>query len=113
VNVSAHERGDGSVHGQLHQKNYSTDVARTGEVLCLRVTDNRAVIGIRVTRSNDPDRPEGSGEYWFFSDNGRPSDDKDAATMAPAATPEVCPAPVEPFQRPTFSGNYTIHDAQD
>ena len=85
-----------------------------GEVTCLRVDGNRAVVGGRVTQSKGDlpgNPPEGSGFLIRIVDNGEPGDaDLVSGVRVPGGgVPDVCPD--QTTTNPTERGNFVVHDA--
>ena len=98
------------------------DLDFSGEVTCLRVTGNRAIVGGVVTRDKldlPSNQIEGTGFLGIYVDNDQLSggaDDQSNSTPGLATPGDVCPTsvilptgplPTAPFQQ----GNYNVHDA--
>jgi hypothetical protein len=121
IHINARSDPDGSdVGGQFVA---TIDVLGTvlrlrGDVTCISVSGNTAIVGGEVTSSNNPTLiPEGSGFLASFEDNGEPG-----SVQANSTTPDQVaidfltgPPPtcsVLPFASvaPVLQGNYVVHD---
>jgi hypothetical protein len=80
----------------------------TGDVTCLNVLGNVAIVGIVITKSSNPSFV-GLGEQWTIADLGSPGDSDSIAGYPLTATPPDC-AP-QFFTVPVVSGNYTVHNS--
>jgi hypothetical protein len=112
--VSAHDGPNGATGS--YQATYGKGQSRTeysGDVTCVRVEGNLAIVGIRVTKSTRPDAVVGSYEIIRVIDNGNPNDPGDPDVVSPgiysAGPLTSCPAPTSDFTR-TYSGNMTVKD---
>ena len=92
----------------------------SGEVTCLRVEGNQAVVGGVVTKTKGDfpsNPPEGSGFLIRIADNGEPnqlepSQPPDFVSGIPVpggGVPDVCPD--QSTTNPTERGNFVVHDA--
>jgi hypothetical protein len=120
IHINARSDPDGSdVRGQFVA---TIDVLGTvlrlrGDVTCISVSGNTAIVGGEITSSNTTVQPEGSGFLASFEDNGEPG-----SVQAKSTTPDQVgidlltePPPtcsVLPFAEPTavLQGNYVVHD---
>lgn len=107
---------DATGHFYVERKNPASGPAFDfrGEVTCLRVDGNRAVVGGRVTQTKGdfPANPaEGSGFLIRIVDNGEPGDaDLVSAVPVPGGgVPDVCPD--QTTTNRTQRGNFVVHDA--
>lgn len=92
------------------------DLDYSGEVTCLRVVGNRAIVGGVITndRLDLASNPiEGTGFLAVYVDNdqaGSDAHDESNSTPGIAAPGDLCPTsvafPTAPFQQ----GNYVVHD---
>ena len=113
--VSAHQSPQGGAHGMFTLRNEGNGLDYTGDVTCINAIGNRAVIGIRFTKSNSARFPVGGGQFVFFVDNGPPSavnPQRDAFSPGPplAKAPTECTLLLPDFTRPFISANFVIHD---
>jgi hypothetical protein len=118
VNAKSGASGeDPTGHFFVERKNPPSGLAAfdfRGEVTCLRVDGNRALVGGRVTQTKGDfpaNPPEGSGFLIRILDNGEPGD-ADFVNGIPVpggGVPDVCPnqTTTNPIQR----GNFIVHDA--
>ena len=85
-----------------------------GEVTCVNVEGNRAVVGGRVTQAKGDfpaNIPEGQGFVFRIIDNGEPND-ADFVVGLPVpggGVPDLCP--IRTTSNPTERGNFIVHDA--
>ena len=88
----------------------------SGEVTCLRVVGNRAIVGGVVTTDHVglPSNPiEGTGFLAVYVDNdqaGGGAHDESNSTAGLAAPGDVCPTTVAFPSAPFQQGNYVVHD---
>jgi hypothetical protein len=85
-----------------------------GEVTCLRVDGNRALVGGRVTQAKGDfpaNIPEGNGFLIRIVDNGEPGDADfvNGISVPGGGVPDVCPN--QTTTNPTERGNFIVHDA--
>ena len=101
--------------GKVRFKTRSTGAITEGNVTCLRVEGDLAVIGVDVTKSttDDPVKPEGLLVY--VQDNGKPikgqsADEIRSTTIVTDDVPTVCPAPIDPNRMPLLKGDIRVND---
>jgi len=81
----------------------------TGDVTCLSLFGNVAIVGIQIVKSSNP-AFVGKGQLWTIADLGSPGDsDSIAGYPLTDVAPVVCPPQF--FTVPVVSGNYTVHSA--
>ena len=107
--------------GKVSFKALADKPAFSGDVVCLRVEDNRATILFSLDKTKEgPERFDDGGALVFIEDNGNPSGgvspDRQRnfrLTEAQFAAQKLagCPAPIEPM-RQLESGNLIVRDAQ-
>lgn len=111
--ISAHVGRNGA-HG-TYSATYGKGADRTeigGRVTCLRVKDNKAMVGIKITKSNDNEARVGMYHLIRIADHGNPNDGGNDDALSPGALsddPLACPAPVNEFS-PYVSGNLVVRD---
>lgn len=83
-----------------------------GEVTCLKVVGNQAVVGGRIERGQMPDAvfPIGGGVLFQFDDSGEARLIPDRMQGSPTSTPTVCPNPIPAARLPVQQGNFVVHD---
>ena len=104
-----------NLYGRLSTSVVSADFR--GRTTCVRAHGNQATVGGRVTESNNPLVPPGSGVIGFFEDNGEsnrndPPDRFTGNFVAQPPPPGLCPPP-EPFAldaSPVLQGDFIVHD---
>jgi hypothetical protein len=105
VRIQASSDPDGSnPRGFLTIRSSDIGQRRRGEVTCLNVEGNRATIGIKIVKAEDP-AVVGMGEFFNVVDNGNDAD-QIAGYPITATPPTVCP--LLSFSVPVVSGNYRI-----
>jgi hypothetical protein len=112
IHVNAKDEIDPQGHWFIRQEGPGTgfDIDARGDVTCLRVDGNRAIIGGVVTQSNLPSVPVGRGVVIEAVDNGEPGDaDQARAFFVPSQLANTCPD--LPSTLPFQQGNFVIHDA--
>jgi hypothetical protein len=113
--LSAHDGPQGA-HGSYtatYGKGRSS-VGYKGDVTCVQVVGNVARVGIRITESSDSEAAVGLYEILRVTDYGTPGDDGQQDSLSPGAfttTPADCSGPYYPDPTPTYSGNFSMHDA--
>lgn len=91
-----------------------TELRVRGEVTCLNVVGNQAVVGGRIERGQVPPDavfPIGGGVLFQFDDNGEARLIPDRMQGSPTLTPTVCPNPVPAARLPIQQGNFVVHDS--
>lgn len=101
-----HAKGRFFIHRELPSQ---LDVR--GEVTCLKVVGNQAVVGGRIEHSEVPDPafPEGGGIVIQVDDNGAGSDRMHGGPAS--SPPATCPDPTPAARLPVQEGNFAVHDA--
>ncbi len=103
-------QGHFTEHSKFPAGRDELDFDFSGEVTCLRVTGNRAVVGGRVEKSKTGRPREGTGVLIWIRDAGEGNEPNDAFTRFPVATPPAtCPTFFIEF--PGSQGNFVVHDA--
>lgn len=90
-----------------------TELRVRGEVTCLNVVGNQAVVGGRIERGQVPDAvfPIGGGVLFQFDDKGEARLIPDRMQGSPTSTPTVCPNPVPAARLAIQQGNFVVHDS--
>jgi hypothetical protein len=123
IHINARSNPDGSgVRGQLVATLDATSslagvLRLRGDITCMSVSGNTAVVGVEVTSSNTSIQPVGSGLLVLFVDNGEPGSVQAKATTPDQvridfliAPPPTCPIELFPDPNPVLQGNYVVHD---
>ena len=110
--IQVHVNANADVGGLNPSGRMSVDAegfhSYTGDVTCLNLLGNVAIVGIVITKSSVPSFV-GLGEQWTIADLGSPGDSDSIAGYPLTATPPDC-AP-QFFTVPVVSGNYTVHNS--
>lgn len=90
-----------------------TELRIRGEVTCLNVVGNQAVVGGRIEGGQTPDAvfPIGGGVLFQFDDNGEGRVILDRMQGSPTSTPTVCPNPIPAARLTVQQGNFVVHDS--
>jgi hypothetical protein len=108
VHINASSDADGSnPRGMMTIRSRDIGQWRRGEVTCLDVQGDSAMVGIKIVKAEDP-AVVGKGELFKVVDDGS-NGDRIAGYPITAAPPTVCP--MLDFTVPVISGNYRISDA--
>lgn len=124
MGIAAHSRASGQdARGRFFVKRTTDtpvagrpDLDFSGELTCLRVIGNRAIVGGMITndRLDVPSNPiEGTGFLAVYVDNdqggGGPNDESNSTPGVPPPG-DSCPTSVSFATAPFQQGNYVIHD---
>ncbi len=115
VNATSGPSGEDPKGRFFAHRSAPTELHIHGDVTCLKVEDNRATVGGKVTQSEQASWPEGSGILIQIENNGQGSNDlpdRMHGTPNPLSEPpEDCPEPTQPTRLPVEEGNFVVYDA--
>lgn len=115
INASSGANGE-NPKGHVNFKTLATNAQTRGDVTCLNVVGDLAVIGVDITKSttDDPTMPEAMLVY--VQDNGRKTQDGAVDVIRSTTAdldeaPTVCPPPMDPDRMPLRKGEIRVEDA--
>jgi uncharacterized repeat protein (TIGR01451 family) len=84
-----------------------------GQVVCLVVAGNRAMVGGIVETSNSSQNPPGSGVLLGFTDNGQPGAGRDTqVSYLTVENPRSCALEDQTREHVLTAGDFVVHDEQ-